>query len=319
VSNRYLLILVLYALASFGSVLAIAESAAWLLRKQALRVIERLRPHDGVIAHLGLRLLPALLALLLTSLSAVPGYFKGEPIGTHELPGPWLIGLAIVGLYALIAPLIRVAWLATRTQARTNRWLQTAIGGESFSDFPVIELALDQPVIVASGVLKKSIWISTAVRSLLTPRELRAALRHEAAHCRQNHNLAKLLSALAPRLLPAEVMEENLRETIEFAADDEACSIPGDGLNLAAAVVTLAKQCAAPAAEMFYTALVDPRQAARLERRVERLVLPQQLGNSRIFMSLASACVAVIVCTAAVGSLPLAQHAFRETLELLVR
>jgi peptidase M48-like protein len=318
-SNRYLLILVLYALASFGSILAIAEAAAWLLRKQALSVIERLRPQDGVIAHLVLRLLPALLALLLTSLSAVPGYFKGEPIGTHELPGPWLIGLAIVGLYSLIAPLVQVAWLAARTQARTKRWLQTAIGGESFSNFPVIELGLEQPVIVASGVLTKSIWISSAVRSLLSPRELRAALRHEAAHCRQNHNLAKLLCALAPRLLPAKMMEENLRETIEYAADDEACSIPGDGLNLASAVVTLAKQSAAPASSMLYTALVDPRQAARLERRVERLVLPRQLGNSRIFVTLSSACFAMIVCTAAIGSSPLAQHAFRETLELLVR
>ena len=317
-SNRYVLILVLYTLASFGATLAIIEGALWLLRNRALRLISRLRPSDGVMTHVVLRFLPAVLALVLTALSAVPGYFGGEPVGTHELPGTGLIALALLGLYSIVVPLARVAWLTIRTRTTTNAWTRQAVGAETVSNLRVIELPLGNPLVVAAGVLRKRIFLSTAVRALLSARELRAVLRHEVAHCRQNHNLAKLFCKLAPRLMDSELMDDSLHETIEYAADDEACGVPGDALNLASAVLVLARQTAASPRALF-TALLDPRHSAMLERRVERMVLPRECLTGRMFSKLAGACAGIVAVTAAIASMPAAQHAFRETLELLVR
>lgn len=318
-SDRFIIILVLYSLASFAGLLAIGEAALWLLRHQAIRLLERLRPNDGVIAHLVLRYLPSVLALILTLLSAVPGYLHGEPMGTQERPGPYLIGLALLGIYALIAPAAGVAWLAMRTTAKTKNWARISVHKQVFSGFQLFDLDIATPVIVASGIFRKSIFLSQSVRALLSARELRAALRHEAAHCRQNHNFAKLLAALAPRLFRVPELEASFRETIEYSADDEACKVPGDALNLASAVVILAKQATVNAASLLYTALVDVKHSASIERRVERLVLLKTARQNSMSTQLAAAYAALLGTTAAIALLPSAQHIFRETLELLVR
>lgn len=318
-SDRFIIILVLYSLASFAVLLALGEAALWLLRHQAIRLLERLRPNDGVIAHLVLRYLPSVLALILTLLSAIPGYIHGEPMGTQERPGPWLIGLALLGIYALIAPAVGVAWLSIRTTAKTKSWVRNSVKKHIFSGFQLFDLDIETPVIVASGVFRKSIFLSQPVRALLSARELRAALRHEAAHCRQNHNFAKLVAALAPQLLSAPELETSFRETIEYSADDEACKVPGDALNLAAAVVILARQATVSAASLLYTTLVEVKHSASLERRVERLVLLRTAHKNSMSTQLAAAYAALLGATAAIALLPSAQHIFRETLELMVR
>lgn len=318
-SDRYVLILVLYSLATFAAILALAEIILSALHRPILRLIDRLRPNDGVLAHLVLRLLPALLALALTAFSAIPGYFRGEPVSTREIPGALLVGLALLGIYSILWPLTKAIALAIRTSLKTRRWSKQALATEVFSDFPLLEIELGTPVIVASGLIRRSIFLSNPVRSLLSARELRAALRHEVAHCRQHHNLAKLLCLVAPHFLPSSTMDESLREVIEFAADDEACSMPGDALNLASAVVILARESVTNPTEMLYTALADERYVATLKRRVERLVLPPSSHGRSIFIQLTAGCFAVLALASVVGSLPVAQHAFRETLELLVR
>lgn len=318
-SLPYLLILVLYALASFGVVLVIAEASVSLFERELRKGIERLTPADGVVAHVILRLLPGIAAFIVTAFSALPGYLTGEPTQTQERPSLWLVALAIVGFYAIAVPLARVCRMALQTSAKTRVWMGNTVAKDTFSRIPVLELGVTNPVIVASGLLKATIFLSSAVRSLLSPRELRAVLRHEVAHCKQHHNLAKLLWVAAPRLLRAEAMEKSLRETIEYAADDEACGMPGDALNLASALVVLAKQSAVPSKEMLYTPIFDSNESAILERRVKRLVLPVQSNNHVKFLHLAGGCASILAAVALVGSLPAAQHAFRETLELLVR
>ncbi|ABF41853.1 peptidase M48, Ste24p [Candidatus Koribacter versatilis Ellin345] len=317
-SDSYVLILVLYTLASFSAVLAIAEAFLWLVRKPVLRSIERFRPQDGVVAHVVVYAFPAVLAFLLTAFSAVPGYFHGEPIGTHEMPGAVLVALALVGLYALVAPLCNVVSMMWRTRVRTQRWMASSVVKESFGGVPLVEVGSEQAFVVAAGLVKKQIFVSSLVRRLLSPRELRAVLRHENAHCKQNHNIARLIVALTPRILSRSGSDEKLSELIEYAADDAVLDVPGDALNLASAVVALARQ-SATAAGMLYSALVDPAHTATLERRVERLVLARPILRGNILGKLAFACVAVVAATAMIGSLPLAQAGFRETLELLVR
>lgn len=318
-SSRYVLILVLYALASFAGTLAIAEAVLMMAARRLLRAIRRFRPADGVFALLFLRSLPPAVALLLTCVSAVPGYLRGEPLGTHELPGVALVALAVLGLYAVVAPLARTGLIFMRTAIETNRWSRMLTGTpQKFSDVSVVEFTTEHPVMVASGIRRKVIYVSRPVAALLSRRELRAALRHEAAHCRQNHNLGKLLCGLMPQLLPVRSLNETLRETMEYAADDEACAVPGDALNLAAALLTLARESVACNAERLYTALAGPAFSASLARRVERLVAPPRPAKCASFLSFAFACSIAVCAVAAIGVLPGAQHAFREILELLV-
>lgn len=318
-SERYLLLLILYAIASFGAVLLIAEAALRVLQPGIVRILEKLRPADAIGAHVAVRLLPALIAILLTLLSAVPGYLGGEPIGTQERPGVGLWILAAIGVYALFAPLARVFKLARYTTQQTRRWQSKAVGQDSFADLPLVELEIMNPVLVASGLLRKTIFLSRPIRSLLSERELRAALRHEAAHCRQHHNLIKLICVAAPRVFENEYLEERLWEMIEYAADDEACRVPGDALNLASAVLTLAKQPRISADRALYSPFVGSEQSPSLERRVQRLVRPACRAVHSRFPQIATVSCMLAAAVALIGSLPAAQHGFRETLELLVR
>jgi Zn-dependent protease with chaperone function len=318
-SHQYLLLLVLYSLASFGVLLVFCQALLWLLHRFALRMIEALRSKDGVFAHLVFRYLPAAIALILTVLSAVPGYFHGEPSNTQETPSLWLICLAMLGLYSISEPIVSILWIAIRTAAQTNAWEYSAIAHRSFGGFALFDLDLQAPFIVASGIVRKSIFVSKPVHSLLSDRELRAALRHEVAHCRYNHNLAKLLFALAPRPLSIRGFEDGFQEVIEYAADDEACKVPGDALNLASAVVILARQSASNTNGILCSALVTVKPSASLERRVERLVRRGVGRKSGRLAQLAMGCVAVVVATSAFALFSPAELVFREALEHLVR
>lgn len=317
-SGRYLLILVSFILASFGTILFCAETVFWFLRNPLLRLIVQLPSRQGVTAHLVLRFLPAALAVILTAICAVPGYVRGEPMSTDELPGPALIALAALGLYSIVIPFARSAVALFCTSTRTRRWLQQAVDRRAFSGFPLVELPHEYPVLAAAGILRKRIFLSRAVQSLLSAIEFRLVLRHEAAHCERNHNLAKMFWMVAPRLLSDPAVQEMWFETIEYAADDDASIAPADALNLASAVVVLAKQTP-PIAESFLSSLATHANAGFLERRIQRLVRPRQYGPAMLFTKMASASLAILALTGAIGSLPVAQHAFRETLELLVR
>ena len=318
-SEQYLLLLTLYAISSFGAVLLTAEAVLRMVQPAIVRILDKLQPADAIMAHVAIRLIPPLVATLLTLLSAVPGFLGGEPIGTHERPGLGLWVLAAIGMFALLAPLARVAKLARHTVQQTHRWQSKAVGQNSFADTPVVELGITNPVLVASGVLRKTIFLSSPIRALLNDRELRAALRHEVAHCRQHHNLVKLVCAAAPRVFDNLPLDEGLWEVIEYAADDEACQVPGDALNLASAVLILAKQASSTGTPALYTAFVGNEAGPSIERRLQRLVRPACRAVQSRFPQIATISCMVAAIVALVGSLPIAQHGFRETLELMVR
>lgn len=315
-TERYLLILILYAAASFGSVLLLLEGARYLLRAPMIRWLSRMRPSDAIFAHLLFRILPPTLAMLLTACSALPGYLHGEPIGTHELPGPGLFVLALVGFASGYLPVFGAVSLLVRTHLRTASWLRNAIGEETFSDVPVVELSLDQPLVVAAGLIRKRIFFSQVLRELLSQREFRAVLRHEAAHCHHHHNFARLLWTLAPHILPASALEASFREVIEYAADDAASAVPGDALNLASAVVVLARRSMAMPS-VLYSSLIQ-RDNALLARRVERLIAPRPPYLPRLVLRLTVCSGMLLSLTALLASHPVAQHVFRESLEQLV-
>jgi hypothetical protein len=70
---------------------------------------------------------------------------------------------------------------------------------------------------------------------------------------------------------------------------------------------------------MLFTALSEASAPAILERRVQRLVRPSAASIRSRLTQLSTASAAVLMSVAAIGLLPVAQHAFRETLEMLVR
>jgi Zn-dependent protease with chaperone function len=318
VSGRYVLILVLYALASFAVILVVSEAIVSLLRNRLLQCITRMRSKDAVLALLALRWLPAVVAFLLTFVCALPGYLRGEPVGTAELPGFALVVLALCGLSALVIPTFRSVRVVRRTKATTQGWLAEMVATEYFAEMPVVELGTEVPLVVAVGLMHKRIFLSAVIRKLLSARELRAVLRHEAAHCRQHHNLARLFFSMAPKTFSLRWLHEALNEAMEFAADDAVRDVPGDALNLAAAVVLLARENSHEVGVLFSMA-TGVNSTAALERRVERLVLPRPTLSDRMMARMACGFAGFLALTVGLGSLHAAQAAFRETLELLVR
>ena len=316
-SDRYWLILVLYAVASFGVMLVLNETVLSLLRKPLLRFVMRMRARDSVAVLLAIRYTPALIAMLMTLICALPGYLRGEPAGTEEIPGLGLVVLAMIGVSSLLLPVVGTLRILRRTRRATQAWLSTTVATNSFAETPIVEFGTDVPLVAAAGLRNKRIFLSTAVRDLLSARELRAVLRHEVAHCRQNHNLGRLLFELAPRLLFPNWLHDALGEAMEYAADDAVRDVPGDALNLAAAVVLLARESSQEESVLYSMAVGG--NAAVLERRVERLFLPRPTLARRMMGPMAFGLAAFVAFTVAVGSLPAAQAAFRESLEFLVR
>jgi Zn-dependent protease with chaperone function len=170
--------------------------------------------------------------------------------------------------------------------------------------------------VVSAGLVRKRIFFSQVLRELLSPRELRAVLRHEAAHCHHHHNFARLLWTLAPHILPASALEASFREVIEYAADDAASAAPGDALNLASAVVVLARRSITVPA-VLYSSFIEGDTAV-LARRVERLIAPRPLDKPRLVPGLTVCSGVLLALTTVLASHPVAQHVFRESLEQLV-
>jgi beta-lactamase regulating signal transducer with metallopeptidase domain len=112
--------------------------------------------------------------------------------------------------------------------------------------------------------------MSNAAEFVLTDREIQSALRHEFVHVRRRDNLRKLLLRLVALPGMAE-LERGWREATEMAADDAAVSSSSEALDLAAAVIKLARLTPLEPPLELTTALVhSPAESVNV--RVQRLI-----------------------------------------------
>ena len=284
----YLLRLACVELASFFVVHLVVGLIAWLAAPAAVRVAERMRPSRAACFLLAYRLLPAGFAVLIAAALCLPAYLRLEPEAGAEHVRIQFLGAALLGLFAWSASLAR-GLRATIRLRRFNMLCQRAGHRlrlpREFSPAWAIEEA--EPFLALAGILRPRFVISRGMLAALSPDQLRAALRHERAHCVSRDNLKRLLILLAPDLVPFVrgfgELERAWAKFTEWAADDAA--VAGNSrrsVSLAAALVSVARLGSAPTRCALATSLLP--DSNDLPARVNRLLQETPSGSNETRM-----------------------------------
>jgi len=247
---------ILYSLLSLMLVLA------WL----ALRLC-RLQQHINARGLFTLRLIPfgisvaVSLFLTLPSFLLLEGHSLDEDLGT--------LGLSVCAMLILGAGIYRVLAAEVRTRRIVSACLAGAIDLKRNSMTPAIVLPRSVVPLMLVGIRVPRILISASACKVLSDGELQAAVRHEAAHSRSRDNLKKAILSCLP--FPGMTsLEEAWQEASEMAADDGAVSSRGEALDLAAALIKLARHFPPRTMPDLATGLVSA--VGSVTSRVERLV-----------------------------------------------
>lgn len=235
----------------------------------------RRSPRNGVELLFALRLAPLVIAAAITFFIFVPSFVLLEPRAPKEAMGSGAAVLGLCGMAAIAAGVWNAATAWLRASQTIARWSNSASlidsrRTNSASPVSVIHDLVGAPPLTAAGVLRPSVWLSSAAKSLLTEDELQAALRHEFVHVRRWDNLRKLILRLVT--FPGMAgLECAWREAAEIAADDAAVSSASEALDLAAAVIKLSRMAPLQPPAELTTALVHS-PAESVDARVQRLI-----------------------------------------------
>jgi Zn-dependent protease with chaperone function len=274
----YLLRLVCLCLAVFSVVHCVVGLVVSLAGPAAVRAARRLRPRLAGRLLLGLRLLPAALALFVVAGLCVPSYLWLEPKSGGEEVGAGCLAAAILAAVLWTVSTARGVRAAARSACHIRESERlcrfSTLPG---SRLPVWILDAPAPLLALVGVFGSRLVISRPVMRALSAGQLAAALRHEEAHRVSRDNLKRLLMLLAPGLLPGfhgfDAIERGWARFTEWAADDDA--VVGDAqlsLSLAAALVLVARIGEAPPLSPLATSFLgDGRE---IGARVDRLLNP---------------------------------------------
>jgi len=233
-----------------------------------------------------LRMIPLLVATGVTLLLAVPSFLLLEPRAVDEALGlpAGLLGCCGLALIAVGFWNAGTAWIkALRTVARWSGAAQSRelnfssldvgasfAGLQKTTSASILRSAVSAWPLTAAGVLRPSVWLTSAAESVLNERELAAALQHEFVHVRRWDNLRKLILRLVA--FPGMAgLESAWRQATEMAADDAAVSSAAEALDLASAVIKLSRLVPLQAPPDLTTALVQ-NSLESVNARVERLV-----------------------------------------------
>jgi beta-lactamase regulating signal transducer with metallopeptidase domain len=248
-------------------VLSLAVCLAWrTVQSQVARFPVR-RVADLLFA---LRMFPLATAVVITAAFTIPSFVLLEPRAIEEPLGeiPLALGIfgAALGLFGVVN-----AGLAVRRASRTiSTWTNAAQPLESCAHIPVLRISPAVPAMTATGIVRPRVLLSAAAESMLTASELHTALNHEVAHVRRRDNLKKLLLRFVA-FPGVSGLETAWLEATEMAADDAAVSNAGEALDLAAALIKLAR-LGPVEAPVDLTAALMASPGAVMNARVERLI-----------------------------------------------
>ena len=219
----------------FYSMLSALVSAAW----RALRRLE-MRQRTLADSLFALRILPLAASAFLTFAFVVPSFDLLEPRSINEGIGEAPPALGICALLLIVYGCVRVVTAQVRASRIVNGWLQGAQPLDANRLPDTFRSRGEAPPLALVGVRKPKVLVSEFTIAVLTPDELRIAIKHELAHRRFQDNLKKLVFRFCPFPGMA-ALESAWSEAAELAADDAAVSSVTEAIDLAAALIKLSR------------------------------------------------------------------------------
>jgi Zn-dependent protease with chaperone function len=245
----------------------------------------------------------------------LPAFVVFEPRHDGERVGVLMVVLGVLGAVHLL----RVAWRGMRmllaSRAVVRAWRRGA-RELAARDWNVRALAIDAgfPVVAVSGLMRPTLFVDRRVLEACGASELAAIAAHECSHVRRRDNLRRLVlgACAGPRSAAAAAW----RDAAEEAADDQAGASPLRRVDLASALLKVARL--APAHSLEATVLSTIHDGSALERRIRRLLCSEPPGTAVPILPLVgAACAAAAVlagahATAVLSSVhAVAEHAVR--------
>lgn len=312
---------------------ALAASGVGLLALPGLLrpVGRRLRPAEWArlsLVCIGAGAAVVELAAVLYGLPAV-ATASGVPsleVLCHRALGPLAPGGAVAG-WAAIAVAVAVpaagalGWSRARRTVRSAR-IERGLGHhEPYGGHELVVLPSERPLAVSVPVPPRQpgrhqIVVSDGLVELLTPEQLDAVLRHEAAHLRHGHRRHLAVAAAVDRAFawfpPAAASTATLRIALERTADEHAAATGDRGTVRAALLAVTARMLAGPALAAFSAAETI---GERLDALDDGAPHPPAGPHLLLYVPgavLGAVAVAIALClgTNAGGLLALAGHCF---------
>ena len=298
-------VLVLSAFCALYLALSLTVAALWNLGLQR-------KARLNAAALFGLRMLPLVAAVAAVVAMIVPSFLLWEPARSAERIGAAGMGLAAaaLGIISFGAVSIFLSW------RKTSNFLSACRAGSQRdgASHALLQIEAAGPLLCVAGIRRPQLVISNTASELLNQSELRVAILHELAHVRFRDNWKKLALGFC-RFPLLSGLERRWLQAAEVAADDAAASDQQSALELASALLKMARARAHVALPALAMSLV-PEPDAALRARVERLLSWQPQAQERPRWRGLAVCLAalllVVACTPAL-------HYIHEFTELLVR
>jgi len=281
------------------------SAVTWRMLRKRLAAL-----HPALAADLALLLEigPLFAALLVPALFIIPGFLKWEPANSSES-----IPLLVRLLAALAAAMLSVAAI------RFGRMMVL-----HFSFVRELKRTLHsrlRPLIAVTGFLRSRIHVSQSATEMLPAEELSAVLAHERVHIARRDNLRELLARVTASLRPDLAAFRELDRArllwAEQAADAAASSTRQTALDLASALVRLAR-VAVPPSNAMATFLIPDASASVIEARVRRLLEFEPAPLRTSWHAAFRLCAAGIALLVAVAVQPQIQFSIHRLIERVV-
>ena len=291
----------LTAAVTFGAFAVVVTIGSIVVAWSSPAVARRFEAYSPAACAAGLfrlRMLPGALAALIAFAVVLPTFLAFEPRDTEESVPATVILLAGLGgaLLARGAWRAALAWKATRGVVRD--WRRRGRRLETF-DTPLPVFAIEEafPTVAVVGVARPALFIAERVLRECPEDEVRAMLHHECAHVTKRDNLKRFLIRACPDFVGADLDRAWARAAEEAADAAVVAGDPGFAVELAQALIHVARLAPAPQAPALASAFY---LGGSIESRVRRLVQPVPARESSNTVGRSALAVAAVAIVAAV-------------------
>ncbi len=302
---------------ALAAVLTLASFAILWIMASTVRLYT---PSSSVSAtaeakHLFARaVVPTIAPFVIAAGVLLPSFLLHETPRRDEWPGIVLLTLAAVGVIRILLVLARGLRTLMAARSLVSTWRRGAVpltGGLWGAAASQIDAGF--PVVAVAGIFRPHVFIDRCVLDVCSPGELAAVAAHERAHITSRDNLRRLLVLAC--VGPMSGAAASWRAASERAADERAVDSSRTAVDLAAALVRLARQ--APVSTMPITALSTIHDGGCLETRIRRLLVLTGGTPRHRQPSIAVRITACIAAAAVIAVVPVTQ-ALHSALELFV-